>query len=117
MNLRSIFYYAGLSIALGSLGTDLIGTIPVLGNLAISLFNAIGFLGVAVCALFLFVTSSRITFMDIIALLCILATFTEPIINLVLSLPVANILGSVGSGIIFFIIDIVALTVLYDYWR
>ena len=117
MNLRSMFYYAGLAIALGSLGTDLIGTIPVLGNLAISLFNAVGFLGVAVCALFLFVTSKRITAMDIIALLCILATFSEPIINLVFSLPVTNILGSIGSGIIFFIIDLVGLSILYDYWK
>ena len=117
MNLRAIFYYAGIVIALGSLGTDLIGTIPIFGNLAISLFNAVGFLGVAVCSLFLFVTSKRITLTDVIALLCVLATFTEPVINLVVSLPVANILGSVGVGIVFFVVDIVALTVLYDYWK
>ena len=117
MNLRSVFYYVGISIALGSLGADLVGAIPVLGNLAVALFNAVGFLGVAVCALFLFITSKRITFMDVVALLGVLATFTETVINLVSLIPGINILGSVGAGIVFFVIDIVALTILYDFWK
>jgi len=113
-NIRTAIYGSGCILALGSLGTDFVGTIPIAGNIASALFNMVGYMGIAICAFILFITAKRMTSKDCLALAMILATFVEPVIDLIFQVPAV---GTIGPGAIFFAIDMIGLSILYDPWR
>ena len=113
MDMRLMVFLAGLAFIGGSAGSDLTGAIPVVGGFLSGFLNLPANVMVIVCGIMLYLTS-KLEMTDHIAVILLLATLSEPVLDLLSGLTqTSNFGATILTGGIATLLQLISLSVLY----